>query len=283
MNHGPLSPGFDSQAMSRFHGLEVPVTNRRLQRVTPADLVRALTAPRATMLATRGFPSPRAHCHEGKLDLGARCGADPRPERGRPHDEETDPRHDRNGPPVEPGDQHLLDRPAPEPGQHRGLLLAGRGDLESDEGRDRRLRSRRGLGGFFAGGRDGAEAIQTEYQDRRRRARGILGVAGRPGRASQHRRSRNRLHPSTLGSDSIVDEILPVRTDDAKDMARRVAHEESLFAGTSSGANVVAAIQVAERLGPGARVVTLMVDSGLKYLSTDVYRNRRDPGPMAPG
>ena len=77
-----------------------------------------------------------------------------------------------------------------------------------------------------------------------------------------------------LWEPSLVDEILPVRTDDAKGMARRIAREESLFAGTSSGANVVAAIQVAERLGPGARVVTLMADSGLKYLSTDVYRSR---------
>jgi cysteine synthase A len=77
-----------------------------------------------------------------------------------------------------------------------------------------------------------------------------------------------------LWEPALVDEILPVKTDAAKDMARRLAREEALFAGTSSGANVVAAIQVAERLGPEARVVTLMVDSGLKYLSTDVYRRR---------
>ena len=75
-----------------------------------------------------------------------------------------------------------------------------------------------------------------------------------------------------LWEPSLVDEILPVSTDDAKEMARRIAREEALFAGTSSGANVVAAIQVAERLGPEAAVVTLMADSGLKYLSTDVYR-----------
>jgi cysteine synthase A len=77
-----------------------------------------------------------------------------------------------------------------------------------------------------------------------------------------------------LWDPTLVDEIVPVKTDDAKDMARRIAREEGLFAGTSSGANVVAAIQVAERLGPGARVVTLMADSGLKYLNTDVYRSR---------
>jgi cysteine synthase A len=77
-----------------------------------------------------------------------------------------------------------------------------------------------------------------------------------------------------LWEPTLVDAILPVRTDDAKDMSRRIAREEALFAGTSSGANVVAAIQVARRLGPGARVVTLMADSGLKYLSTDVYGRR---------
>ena len=77
-----------------------------------------------------------------------------------------------------------------------------------------------------------------------------------------------------LWDPSLVDEIIPVKTDDAKDMARRLAREEALFAGTSSGANVIAAIRVAEQLGPDAKVVTLMVDSGLKYLSTDVYRKQ---------
>ena len=76
-----------------------------------------------------------------------------------------------------------------------------------------------------------------------------------------------------LWDPSLVDEIVPVKTDDAKDMTRRLAREEALFAGTSSGANVVAAIRVAERLGPDATVVTLMADSGLKYLSTDVHRS----------
>jgi cysteine synthase A len=55
-------------------------------------------------------------------------------------------------------------------------------------------------------------------------------------------------------------------------MARRLTREEGLFAGTSSGANVIGAIQVGGQLGPEATVVTLLVDSGLKYLSTDVYR-----------
>ncbi len=75
-----------------------------------------------------------------------------------------------------------------------------------------------------------------------------------------------------LWEPSLVDEILTVSSDEAKDMARRIARDEALFAGTSSGANIVAAIRVGERLGPAAKVVTLMVDSGLKYMSTDVYR-----------
>jgi len=75
-----------------------------------------------------------------------------------------------------------------------------------------------------------------------------------------------------LWDPSVVDEVVAVPTDDAKAMARRLAREEAVFAGTSSGANVIAALQVAERLGAGASVVTLMADSGLKYLNTDVYR-----------
>ncbi|HKA36861.1 MAG TPA: cysteine synthase family protein [Thermoanaerobaculia bacterium] len=77
-----------------------------------------------------------------------------------------------------------------------------------------------------------------------------------------------------LWDPSVVDEVVPVGTDAAKEMARRLAREEAVFAGASSGANVVAALDVAARLGPSARVVTLMADSGLKYLNTDVYRKR---------
>jgi len=70
----------------------------------------------------------------------------------------------------------------------------------------------------------------------------------------------------------LVDEIIPVPTDDAEAMARRLAKEEGLFAGTSSGANVLAAIRVGKQLGSDATVATLLVDSGLKYLSTSLYK-----------
>jgi cysteine synthase len=69
-----------------------------------------------------------------------------------------------------------------------------------------------------------------------------------------------------------VDEILTVSTAEAKEMARRLAREEAIFAGTSTGANVTAALRVAARLPASATVATIAVDSGLRYLSTDLYR-----------
>jgi cysteine synthase A len=71
-----------------------------------------------------------------------------------------------------------------------------------------------------------------------------------------------------LWDPGLVDEVTAVSTEEARAMAVRLAREEGLFAGTSSGANVVAALRIAERLGPEATVATLMVDSGIKYLST---------------
>jgi len=71
----------------------------------------------------------------------------------------------------------------------------------------------------------------------------------------------------------LVNEIQTVTTNDAKQMTRRLAREEGIFAGTSSGANVVAAIRVAQCLGQDATVATIIVDSGMRYLSTDIFRN----------
>lgn len=70
----------------------------------------------------------------------------------------------------------------------------------------------------------------------------------------------------------VISEIATVSTEEAMGMARRLAREEAIFAGTSTGANLVAALRVAERLGSGATVVTVMCDSGIKYLGTDLYR-----------
>ena len=74
-----------------------------------------------------------------------------------------------------------------------------------------------------------------------------------------------------LWEPSLIDEIATVSTDEAMTMARHLARSEAVFAGTSTGANLVAALDVAKRLGPAATVVTVMCDSGVKYLSTALY------------
>lgn len=57
-------------------------------------------------------------------------------------------------------------------------------------------------------------------------------------------------------------------------MARRAAREEGLFAGTSSGLNLVGALQLAKELGPGKIVATVACDTGLKYLAGELYKVR---------
>ena len=70
----------------------------------------------------------------------------------------------------------------------------------------------------------------------------------------------------------LADEIIAVSDDDAMETARRLAREEGIFAGTSCGANVWAAIQRARIIGPGKKIVTIIADTGLKYLSGDLYK-----------
>jgi cysteine synthase A len=72
---------------------------------------------------------------------------------------------------------------------------------------------------------------------------------------------------------SLASEVIAVSSSEAMAMARRLAREEGVFAGTSTGANVVVALREAARLGPSATVVTVAVDTGMKYLSTEQYRS----------
>jgi cysteine synthase A len=74
-----------------------------------------------------------------------------------------------------------------------------------------------------------------------------------------------------LWTETLADEIQTVSTPKAMATARSLARQEAIFTGTSTGANVAVALRVAERLGPGHTVVTVAVDSGLKYLSTALY------------
>ena len=72
----------------------------------------------------------------------------------------------------------------------------------------------------------------------------------------------------------LADAIVAVSDDDAYRTARRLAQEEGILAGISCGANLWAALRQARELGPGRRVVTVIVDSGLKYLQGDLHQMR---------
>lgn len=71
----------------------------------------------------------------------------------------------------------------------------------------------------------------------------------------------------------LADEIMAVADEDAIETARKLARMEGIFGGTTSGANVWAAIQRARKLGPGKKIVTIIVDSGLKYLNGELYKS----------
>ena len=70
----------------------------------------------------------------------------------------------------------------------------------------------------------------------------------------------------------LADEIIAVKDEDAYETARKLATMEGIFGGTTSGANVWAAMQRARIIGPGKKIVTIIVDSGLKYLNGDLYK-----------
>jgi cysteine synthase A len=70
----------------------------------------------------------------------------------------------------------------------------------------------------------------------------------------------------------ILDEVITVSDQDAAHFTRRLAREEGLLLGISSGANVCAALTVAKRLGPGHVVLTIFCDTGERYLTTEVFQ-----------
>lgn len=71
----------------------------------------------------------------------------------------------------------------------------------------------------------------------------------------------------------IVDEIIPVTNEDAMETARKLARQEGILVGISSGAAVFAALQVAKRLGAGKKVIVVAPDTGERYLSTELFAN----------
>jgi cysteine synthase A len=110
----------------------------------------------------------------------------------------------------------------------------------------------------------------------KQRIPGVRVIAVEPARSAVLSGGRARPHgiqgigasfvPGILNQ-AILDEIIQVRDEDATSTARRLAREEGLLVGISAGANVWAACQVAERLGPDRVVVTVLCDTGERYLS----------------
>jgi len=76
--------------------------------------------------------------------------------------------------------------------------------------------------------------------------------------------------PSLMNMD-LVDEVIKVKSSDALDMTRRLMKEEGLMVGISSGANVFAALEVAQKSGKGKTIVTILPDRGERYLSMNLF------------
>jgi cysteine synthase A len=95
-------------------------------------------------------------------------------------------------------------------------------------------------------------------------------LSGRPA-GTHHIEGGGIGHRPPLLDRSDFDEVIAVPEAEAFETARRAARVEGIFSGPSTGANIVAALRIARRLGPGHRVVTVQVDSGLKYLGGQLY------------
>ena len=92
---------------------------------------------------------------------------------------------------------------------------------------------------------------------------------GAPGAHRMEGMGTGRIVP--VWDPALVNGVEAVSTEDAEEMARQLAREEAVFAGTSTGANLIAALRIARRIGPGKTVLTIAVDDGLKYVTTPLY------------
>ena len=151
-----------------------------------------------------------------------------------------------------------------------GYADIGRELLEQTAGRIDVFCGAVGTGGMLAGvaralreGGNRARIVALEPAESPVMTRG-------PRRRPPGRRHRDGIDSAAHGG-APYDEARAIAEDAAREMARRLAREEGLLVGTSSGLNIAAAMQLARELGPGRVVVTVAVDSGLKYLAGDSF------------
>jgi cysteine synthase A len=152
-----------------------------------------------------------------------------------------------------------------------GYLELGRELVDQVPGRIDAYVGYVGTAGCFLGA---TRALRERYPDLLRVAvepEESAVLSGRP--AGTHRIEGGGVGfvPPLLKPATDLDEVISVSTAEASAMARLAARDEGLWSGPSTGANLVAAIAVARRLGAGHRVATVLVDSGLKYLDGDLY------------
>jgi cysteine synthase len=151
-----------------------------------------------------------------------------------------------------------------------GYRALGRELLDQLEGRVDAFCAYVGTSGCFVGvGRELRAALPRVHRVAVEPAESAVLSGGEPG---THRIEGGGagFRPPQLRDDDL-DEVIAVPEAEAFATARRIAREEGIFSGPSTGANLVAALALARRLGPVKRVATLQVDSGLKYLAGDLY------------
>ena len=130
-----------------------------------------------------------------------------------------------------------------------------------------------GSGGSFAGCAHYFKEVDPAIQTYVVEPAGAAAFAGEPVIRPNHRIQGGGYTMADLPllDRELVDGCLKVSDEEAMDMARRLAREEGLFAGFSSGANLAAALQLLNSKHRGGRIAILLPDSGLKYLSTDLW------------
>ena len=152
-----------------------------------------------------------------------------------------------------------------------GYLALGRELAEQVDGKLDAFCAYIGTAGCFVGT---CRGLRERYPELRRVAiepEESAVLSGRPAGTHRIEGGGAGFRPPLL-DDGSIDEIETVSTAAAVAMARRAAQEEGVFGGPSTGANLAVALRLAERLGPGRRVATVQVDSGLKYLGGATYR-----------